>query len=476
MENLEAVNVGVSRFKNLISSVGMEEKQHQIDGVSWCIKNEVLLNKGGLIADEMGLGKTLQMLGVIHGHSLSRTLIVVPLALLDQWKLCIYNFLKQTPIVFHGYAKRNITVSQLESASVVLTTYGQISLHRGQKRTVHSVNWDRVCFDEAHHLRNPRTGLHKGAIALQCSIRWLMTGTPIQNSKRDFYSLCAAIGLDPSYYTKQANLLDLVRTYIMKRTKKSIGLELPELSSMRENLLWESKEEALLAEQIHSSLEFSNVSWQRGNKLSYALGRHKLSMMIRARQCCILPDLIGKQVSKLEEEGLIDIEEEAKAGLTGTSKLEQVCKKIIQRKNNGRGKLIFCHYRREIDFVHNQLTKANMSVSAFDGRTAHKERNSILTSDWEALILQIQTGCEGLNLQQFSEVYFISPHWNPAVEDQAVARCHRIGQKQPIDVFRFAMNGFSYGESDCSGEFYTLDQYSHEKQEHKRELAREILG
>jgi SNF2 family DNA or RNA helicase len=472
----EAVALGKSRFIGLVEGAGMEEKQHQLEGVEWCIKNEVFLGQGGLIADEMGLGKTLQMLGIIYGHFVRHTLIIVPLALLDQWEIAIKKVLKHAPLVYHGNEKRNINFEMLASAPIVLSTYGEVSMFRGQKKEVHRVKWDRLCFDEGHHLRNARTGQHRGAMALEAPIRWLMTGTPIQNSKKDFYSLCAVMGLDSAYYTKQANLMELVKKYILKRTKKSVGLQLPELTAAQESLMWDNKEEAGLAEQIHSVLGFSQLKPQ-WNDLTMGLGRHTLPMMVRARQCCILPRLLEAQLAKLKRDGMLDLDEDAAKGLEGVSKLEQVCGKIVDRKDNGRGKLIFCHYRAEIDHISMVLKTAGMNVATFDGRTPHKERNGILTHGWDALILQIQTGCEGLNLQQFSEVYFVSPHWNPAVEDQAVARCHRIGQTCPIDVFRFTMNGFTHIDTESvePDETYTLDEYSKEKQDHKREIARDVL-
>ena len=109
--------------------------------------------------------------------------------------------------------------------------------------------------------------------------------------------------------------------------------------------------------------------------------------------------------------------------------------------------------------------RQGLSVEKFDGRVKSQDRSAILEGTCDVLILQIQTGCEGLNLQQFSEIYFVSPHWNPAVEDQAVARCHRIGQNEAVDVFRFAMKGFDEDENTK-----TLDSYSASVQDVKRDV------
>jgi len=105
-----------------------------------------------------------------------------------------------------------------------------------------------------------------------------------------------------------------------------------------------------------------------------------------------------------------------------------------------------------------------MKVARFDGRTSYSERADVLNDmSLDVLILQIMTGCEGLNLQHFKEIYFVSPHWNPAVEDQAIARCHRIGQSDEVDIFRFTMAGFD--TQSC-----TLDRYASDIQDAKRKM------
>ena len=216
-------------------------------------------------------------------------------------------------------------------------------------------------------------------------------------------------------------------------------------------------------------LQFSRVNKMNINNTIAALGVSTLPLLVRARQSCVYPPLIANQFQRLVEAGILDNDDRIHEGLLGESKIHKVSEMICKNARNGHKKLVFCHYRGEIDIIAEKLTETGMTVLTFDGRIQQNQRHDILNSDCDVLIMQIQTGCEGLNLQQFSEIYFVSPHWNPAVEDQAVARCHRMGQEKEVRVYRFNMVGF-----DENMATRTLDEYSAAVQEVKRGICSEI--
>jgi len=430
-------------FTSFIQKSGLDFKQYQYDGVKWAIENEQSKRKdqdklishdrirGGFIADEMGLGKTITLLGMIFANFMMKTLIVLPNSLIEQWAAEIFRLTGYKPLIYHGPGKKKITVSDLEKSIIVLTTYSAVALNKKQQEKIsplsllHCIKWNRVAFDEAHHLRNANSR-YIGARLLQTSIRWLISGTPIQNKQKDFYLLCSVLGLPRSYYTEKENIGEFFQLYVLHRTKKEVGIIIPGLSEKKEIVSWKTEEERKMSFAIHNELKSS--------------GTDKLRTILLAQKICTLPTLLTVNVSKEQNEGTSQIK---LLKSLSTSKMDAVIETILERKGNGAGKIIFCRFIAEIDEVMKRLQIGGMScVANLDGRVKKKkDKIGRLNDKYEALVVQIQTGCEGLNLQKnYSEVYFVSPNWNPAVEAQAVARCHRIGQELPVFVFRFEMD------------------------------------
>ena len=451
----------MERFHWFIQKSGIDFKQHQYDGVQWCQQNELSSNPihGGIIADEMGLGKTITTIGLMVSNFMLKTLIVLPNVLIEQWVNEIYRTTGHRPLVFYGPDKKTITIEQLSAAPVVITSYAHISIslakiNQPRNSIIHLVKWNRVIFDEAHHLRN-KNARYWGAKVLVSPIKWLISGTPVQNKRRDFYNLCSIIGLPKSYYTNPEKMPELLNAFVLRRTKNQIGIQLPQVSLDCLSINWGAEHERILSQDIHNSILNSDSI-------------ERLKMIIKARQVCILPSMLKNS---------IPINERNIDGFTSSSKLDAVIEMLISRKGNGNGKLVFCHFREEIDVIISRLQKFGCSsVAAFDGRTSLYKRSLLLREDNEVLVLQIQTGCEGLNLQdRFSEVYFVSPTWNPAVEEQAIARCHRIGQIKPVHVFRFHMTTYQCISEHPETVSPSLDQYIQNIQNVKKDIINGII-
>ena len=498
----------IQAYRDWCPSVGIDEKPHQIKGLQWCLYHELVDRpnagvRGGIIADEMGLGKTILMIGCIRHNFKQRTLVVVPPALLSQWVAVFKRFLGHTPFVYRGSAAKNVTIENLAQKPIVLTTYGMITprgkgRRRGMEKTfskLHMLQWSRIIFDEAHHVRNLTTSVHVGAAELKADIRWMVTGTPINNRITDLYALCRVIGLAEVFTPNKEEIKKLLGIHLLRRTKTQVGIKLPPVNTEVIEVDWSSESEEDMAAQVHAMMHFTGVNHGNVDQLIAYLNRHPLPALTRARQMCIYPQLLHKAVAKMKRKGILP-DEINLANVTTASKMNAVVNHVVANRRTGKRKLVFSHYRGEIDLLTDRLRAQGMTVQSIDGRTkARNKKNRVLPvvsesqfrsvcKRWnqipsdvfgiinsylapEVMIVQIQTACEGLNMQHFQEIYFTSPHWNPAVEDQAVARAHRIGQEKPVDVYRFVMTGF--GRHSIS-----FEQYCSRVQDCKREVMKII--
>ena len=380
---------------------------------------------------------------------------------------------------------------------------------------------NRVIFDEAHHLRNKASRVFKGAMRVVGASRrpsvWCVTGTPIQNKISDLKSLCYVLGFRMCDVMSEEKRKQIRNEYVLRRTKVSVGMVVegaadadddagvvtcaPRLQSLehyKSNVPWSSENELDLSREIHRSARNTTDRAER------------LKLYTRMRQMCVWPSLLRGGGGDDARHGLsLD---EYRVAVSKQSKMDRVVATMVAEAEagaaaatgTGRKSIVFCHFRREMTQLRDMLLRSgggaavvgDGEVSIIDGTVSAKERARILATEPIVLILQIRTCSEGLNLQSYSDVYFVSPHWNPCVEDQAIARCYRLGQTSQVRVFRFYMSDFA-GGADAGGAgvdagadaggvtttggagdaecISTLDHKCEEIQERKRVLCNEFL-
>ena len=360
------------------------------------------------------------------------------------------------------------------------------------------IQWDRIIFDEAHHLRNHFSNKHKGVAKLKGDVKWFITGTPIQNSGKDLISLCKLMGFYDEMLENPKNIIEILRKYTLMRSKKQVGLKMDPVENITITIdVYDSPEEAKLIKDVHSMLSFANVTVENVDAaISYLKGDSPLPLLVRSRQVCVAPTILTRRLKTLIAMGEIPADIRWKPCKTNT-KLRVITETAVEA--DGRI-LMFCHYMQEMDLLEKMLKQSGLSVKVMNGKTNVNERKYIglpfiKTDDWtkifakskfeeetnllqslimpmlepDVLLVQIQSCCEGLNLQQFNNVFFTSPHWNPAVEDQAICRAHRIGQKKKVKVYKFITE-----IQNLKDDIITLDKYCNNVQEKKREAMQKF--
>ena len=449
-------------------------KSHQVYGVIWCLKQEckpLITEKviaGGILADEMGMGKTIQMIGLWMLNPQEKTLLIVPPILITQWHREIQKYTGHSACIYYG-KNRSHRAAGLSNAMVVITSYDTFWRDFSEEKSQEIV-WDRIVCDEAHHLRNTKTKAYQALFSvlqrhasIKKTILWCLSGTPVQNSLGDLYSLFALFYLTENKRRIAKEFPEELRDCFLQR-KQNLLIEKREVEKVVE---WEKEAEREIAKDIHQTIPFLGYSLEDG-----WWARKKspiLVSMIRAKQTCILSKMIESAYLSIPTlptlPGGEEIPEKIKMVFdnenTYSSKLSELLLLLESRKNNGNGKVLFCHYRLEIHSLLTLLMPIMNTEKSWVGEWRDYKRRSTISDnfDWlgesPILILPIQSGCEGLNLQKhFSEIYFVSPNWNPAMEAQAVARCHRIGQLKPVSVFRLSMNMIDTPENNREREHH----------------------
>ena len=389
---------------------------YQQEGVKWMLtmENNTGKPRGGFLCDEMGLGKTIQLIATILGNRKKRTLIVVPKSIVTQWVEEVSRFAPTLSCKAWDGPERYST--NIDVADVVVAPYSVMKL--GSR--LHGIQWDRLILDEAHEIRNRNSKIYKSICAVRSDIRWAVTGTPVFNSMNDFVSLCEFIGIPRALVQGMASRVK--DSYILRRTKEN----LPECHFENVELEMYKDERRLYEYVFEDAQETVKEIFKTTTNIS-AKNMELLECLLRARQCCIWPQMYYDGVAKKN-----GTEPETWVGCS--KKMETLFDMIESHPEEKT--LVFCQFTGEMNYIQRRVKSP---VFRIDGSVSKEDRLEqirqfrLAPSD-AVMIIQIKSGGQGLNLQEATRVYIMAPSWNPATELQAVGRSHRSGQTKTVYV------------------------------------------
>jgi superfamily II DNA or RNA helicase len=420
-----------------------------IDWLSWLRDVEL----GGILADDMGLGKTLETLAALKG----RALIVCPKSVVHNWADEIARFRPGMRVAIYHGARRELDAS----ADITLTTYAMLRIDTA---ALAKEAWDAVVLDEAQAIKNESSQTARAAFQLRGRFRVALSGTPVENhlaelwslmhfanpgllgGPRDFaerYSDPIATGGAESIAAAQ-RLRAKIRPFVLRRMKREVLKELPPRTDAVLHVELEDDERAVYdAVKVATREAVAATLSQGGGGVLLAL-----EALLRLRQAACHPALVPGQKADT------------------SSKVKRLVHALADAADDGHKALVFSQWTSLLDKVEPHLQAAGIPFVRLDGST--RDRGAVVASFQDdsgppVMLISLKAGGTGLNLTAADHVFLLDPWWNPAVEDQAADRAHRIGQDRPVMVYRLVANG-------------TVEERILVLQERKRALADVALG
>ena len=401
--------------------------KHQREGVKWLLARERANDyPGGFLCDEMGLGKTVQLVATMIANPVPRTLIIVPKSIVTQWQSEIAKFAPHLTVHLFDGPNRHVDLT----AQVTIAPYSVLAQRKGGPICpLISVEWNRIILDEGHEIRNQKAKSTVAARVLPARIRWVVTGTPIFNSIRDFVTLGAFVGIPKSHIQCYTN--DIREKYLLRRTKQDCErFTLPPCDIETVELQMNIEEAQLYREVYRRSQETVEEIFAEGNANIHQM--ELIECLLRVRQVMAWPQLYLDGMAIKESSDPV-------AWTGGSVKVETLMRMISEHPEEKT--LVFGQFMGEMDEIHERLHKAGVPVYRIDGSidTAKRAERIAQFQTSEArpapvFLIQIKAGGVGLNLQSATRVYITCPAWNPATELQAICRAHRNGQTGKVWV------------------------------------------
>lgn len=434
IENTETVNIS----KKIKATL----RPYQLAGLHWLQVLEQV-GWGGCLADDMGLGKTLQTISFLqylkekHGKTIS--LVVCPTSLLYNWEREFEKFCPSMKIHVYYGANRDETEIDLKETDVLITSYGMM---RNDIEYFKEIEFNYVILDESQSIKNMDAQVSKAARLLRAKNRLILSGTPIQNNTMDLYSQFhflnpGMLGSRDYFMEEFANPIDkksdrdttqllqkIIYPFMMRRTKQKVALDLPDKT---ESIMWceMGKEQRKFYNNKREFYRKKLLEKIEAEGLAKS-GLMVLEGLLRLRQICDSPLLLNEEF-------------DTKLGASSV-KIEELLREVQENISDHKA-LVFSQFTEMLALIRQELDILGIKYYYLDGSTKASDRAALMqkfndTNEAQLFLISLKAGGVGLNLTAADYVYLVDPWWNPAVEQQAIDRTHRIGQTQKVFAYK----------------------------------------
>ena len=433
---------------------------YQKEGYNW-LKTMDYLGFGGILGDEMGLGKTIQAITFILSTLPSKTLIVAPTSLIYNWSNEIEKFAPSIKwAVLNGTKEERLNIlNNINNYDVIITTY---NILKRDLELYCNITFDYCFIDEAQYIKNSNSQNAISVKKIQANRKFALTGTPIENSVLELWSIFDFImpgylfdekRFSVRYYKKlhESNevleeLNMLIQPFILRRYKKDVIKELP--LKIEKKLIVSMSEEQEKIYGVYSDYAKSLIEKKVKDDELNNSKIEILSYITKLRQICLDPSVLINDY------------------IGGSGKIDSLIELLNQGIEEGHKILVFSQFTSVLKNISKKLENENISYSYLDGSIPSDKRIKLIdefnNGNNSVFLISLKAGGTGLNLTSADIVIHFDPWWNPAVEDQATDRAHRFGQKNVVEVIKLISKN-------------TIEEKIVELQDEKRKLIEKII-
>jgi superfamily II DNA or RNA helicase len=426
-----------------------ELRDYQVEGFRWLARH-ARMGTGACLADDMGLGKTLQAIALLLHHQKDGAhLVVCPVSVMGQWAEQLNRFAPTLQAVLFGGKDRESP--KPKAGQVWICSYRVLLMDAERLK---KINWAVAVLDEAQFIKNPESKTARAAFGLKSNIRVATTGTPIENRLTELWSIFAflnpgLLGTLPQFKRRYETVLEkgqtrsrlraLISPFVLRRLKSQVLQELPARTEMSLAIELSAEERAL----------YTSIVLEAQKDIASKEILRLLGHLTRLRQACCHPSLVLKGGSGQP-----------------SSKLSALLELINSLRDGHHRALVFSQFTSFLDIVEQELVQQDISYLRLDGSTPSAERQkrvaAFQSGEGDVFLISLKAGGSGLNLTGADYVIHLDPWWNPAAEDQASDRAHRIGQTRPVTIYRLIASN-------------TIEEKVVQLHREKRDLAESVL-